>query len=63
MYSKHGQFERSLRELECLEEQLVLFTSNCHDLGGIQKFLTVQIALLRQAINHLKAGMGQHITG
>lgn len=59
MYSKQDQLERSLRELEALEEQLSKFVSACHDLVNVRKFLEVQVALLKQAITHLKDGMDQ----
>lgn len=59
MYSKQHQLERSLRELECLEEQLTKFVACSHDLTGVRTFLNVQIRLLQQAITHLKAGMDQ----
>lgn len=59
MYSKQDQLARSLRELEALEEQLLKFVSCCHDLGLVKNFLDVQVALLKQAITHLKAGMDQ----
>ena len=59
MYSKQAQLERSLLELEALEEQLSKFVATCHSLTGVKNFLTVQIALLQQGITHLKAGMDQ----
>lgn len=59
MYNKQHQLERSLRELEALEEQLSKFVSCCHDLVSVRKFLEVQVALLQQAIAHLKSGMDQ----
>jgi len=61
MYSKQDQLERSLRELEALDEQLKAFTTAASSVLApiLTDWLNVKLAMLQQAITHLKAGMDQ----